>query len=139
MLFTTYITKAEFDAYDTASKKDQPNIFHVITDKKGKKYLVCHGDKYMKMLYNNYSYYTPDEVYEKAIRKGLIKDGEKINICCCYGGLMSKPTNKNITILNTEKIPLFIERHKTNNGDAKLVMFTKNNLLTRFCAAVAMF
>ena len=139
MLFTTVITKKEFESFDAAEKKDHSNIFHVITDKKGEKYLVCHGDKTMNLMYNRYDFFTPDEAYEKAVKRGLINDGEKINICCCYGGLMPKPTNKNITILNTEKIPLYIERHKTSNGDAKLVMFTKNNLLTRFCAAVAMF
>ena len=139
MLFVTYTTKEEFEAFDAAEKKDHENIFHVITDKKGEKYLICHGDKHMKLMYNNYSYYTPDEVYQKAVGKGLIEDGDKVNICCCYGGLMPKPENKNITLINTECNVLWIKRFKTRNGDGKLVMTTRNNLMTKFCAAVAMF
>lgn len=133
MLYIMNVNAKEFESFD---KTKNENIFHVITDINGKKYLICHGDKNMKMIYNNYSFYTPDEVYDRAVKKGLIESSDDLTICCCYGGLMNKPSNKNITMLNKECNILYIHRVRTKKG-GKLVCYTKNNFINRLCAAVA--
>ena len=119
------------------AEKNHKNIFIVITDINGDKYLIAHG-KGGFIFGDDGIGRTVDQAYERCLKKGYIKDGEHLHIACCFGAELSHD-NVNVNIINNEYSELFIMRQVLNNGNGRLIMYTKKKLIDRVAAKVAAF
>ena len=136
MLKTIYTSQEQFDNYDAIDNADHENVFYVITDLNGNKYLIAHG-KHGLIWTDHGLWYSAKEAYNRCIYKGFIEEGEHLNILCCYGGEIEN-ADSNITIINTEKQALWINRNKNpKTGIGRLVCFTKSNLIDHVKARIA--
>lgn len=83
------------------------NVTKCFRDIEGNAYVIMHGiefdidgNTYGYVLYHGETK-TASYVYEKLVKDGFIKDGEKLNIICCHGAGIKDYNNK--LIANREK------------------------------------
>lgn len=137
MMTTIKLNSEEIKRFNTAEKENHENIFMVITDIKGDKYLIAHGIGGYVIADDGIGR-TASQTYTRLVKLGKIENGEHLNIACCFGGDINNDS-KNVTIVNNESAPLFITRQVLNNGMGRLTMFTKTKLSDRIKAAISVF
>lgn len=137
MMTTIKINSKEIKRFNEEEKRNHENIFMVLTDIKGDKYLIAHGIGGYVIADDGIGR-TPSQTYARLVKLSKLKNGEHLNIACCFGGDIDNDS-ENVTIVNNESAPLFITRQVLNNGMGRLTMFTKTKLSDRVKAAISVF
>lgn len=60
----------------------------------GEQYILLHGGDDGKVYMPYFGYYTADELYEYMVRQKYIKNGQRLNIVCCYGKNLKSTAKK---------------------------------------------
>jgi len=127
-----YTSEKEITNFKKVSFED---MFYVVKDVNGNNYLICHGNKDGTVNFDDscINVYTVQEAYDRTVKLGMIKKGEVLNICCCYGGAI-KNDNKLINIVNTKKDVYTVSRQQMKNKMGRIVMYNKHSLLDKILA-----
>lgn len=116
---------------------DRVEMFHDIN---GEAYLICHGGHTTVdgietgFLWYNRQVMISDLVYNDLVKKGFIKQGQRLNIICCYGGYQK--TCKNINFINSTKRCAASRCAINKKGNVVLVVYTHDTLLEKLAASL---
>lgn len=136
MFKTIEVSKKEFQSFDKAEKENHERIFHCVKAMDGEKYLVAHGAGGYIFADDGIGR-TSKQMYEKCICLGIIKKGQRINICCCYGGIVDTTMTPNVKMINNTDSVLFINRIK--KGSKYYLICYSNNITDKVKAKVFAF
>ena len=115
------------------------NRSETFRDKDGNAYILLHGG-HVKVdghetgiIWYNKEPLIPDLVYEKVLETGFIKDGETLNVICCYGWYQQAKYHPMNFINNTKK-GVATRTIVNNNGGVTLVIYTHDTVFERIAA-----
>lgn len=121
------VSRDEYERFNEAENANHSDIFHMITAEDGEKYLITHGVG--GYIIKGGIGRDINQVYESCLYNNYITDGEKVNICCCYGGEIDTSFSKyNTEIINDTETKLYIRRIKFGNV-CRLVMYSGNSII----------
>lgn len=116
---------------------DRVEMFHDIN---GEAYLICHGGHIIVdgaeigFLWYNKQVMISDLVYDDLVEKGFIKQGQQLNVICCYGRYQK--SCRNINFINNTKKGVASRCAINKKGNAVLVVYTHDTLLEKLAAAL---
>lgn len=111
--------------------------FVVFKDIEGQMYLLAHGNREGLIQYNMSDGIATNTtaasmVYEMLVEQGKIKNGQKLNIICCYGAIVKKTQQKldamglshryndKLEFVNTTASPCTATMQRLQNGTIRL-------------------
>ncbi len=118
---------------ETRKNKDEweRHLSYFWKDANGEQYILLHGGEDGKVYMPYFGYYTADELYEYMVRQLYIKNGQRLNIVCCYGKNVkstAKKYGKYINAVNNTNSCGRIIPAKKEDGTYELLVFSDDSI-----------